>query len=451
MPPQPTGAALGDRVTVHPAAAIAGRIALPPDKSIAHRSAIFAALANGESEIVGYSDAADPQSTLACLRRLGVRIEQEDESLRVHGVGLGGLKAPDGPLDCGNSGTTMRLLAGVLAGQRFSSTLVGDASLSARPMERVAAPLREMGARITLTDGHAPIHIEPATLKGIEYALPVASAQVKSCVLLAGLYADGPTTVIETEPSRDHTERHLEVDVFEMGGRRHLTVDASHKPGYGLYVVPKDVSAAAFFLVAAAIVPSAILEMPGVGLNPTRAAVVDVLRLMGAHVEIKDERERGGEPLGDLRTLSQDGLHAVDLGGRIIPNLIDEIPALAVAMACAAGTSRISDAAELRVKESDRLALTARMLRGFGVEVEEHPDGLTIHGRGERWAEGQRPLSGGSTVETEGDHRIAMAAAVAALAADGSTTILDPACAAVSFPTFWEELDGMTGGMAIDG
>ena len=441
---------LGDRVRVQPAAAIAGRIALPPDKSIAHRSALFAALANGESEIVGYSDAADPQSTLACLRQLGVRIDEDEGSLRVHGVGLNGLAAPGAPLDCGNSGTTMRLLAGVLAGQRFPSTLIGDASLSARPMERIATPLREMGAQITLTDGHAPIHIEPAPLTGIEYALAVASAQVKSCVLLAGLYASGPTTVIETEPSRDHTERHLEIAAFDMGGQRHLTVDPSHKPGYGLYVVPKDVSAAAFFLVAAAIVPSAILEIPGVGLNPTRAAVLDVLRTMGAHIEVRDERERGGEPLGDIRTFSQDGLHAVDVGGRVIPNLIDEIPVLAVAMACAAGTSRISGAAELRVKESDRLALTARMLRGFGVEVEEHDDSLTIHGRGKRWAEGQRPLAGGSTVETEGDHRIAMAGAIAALAADGPTTILDPGCAAVSFPTFWDELDGMTGGMALD-
>ena len=442
---------LGDRVRVQPAAAIAGRIALPPDKSLAHRAAIFAALANGDSEIVGYSDAADPQSTLACLRQLGVSIEEKEGSLHVKGVGLHGLTAPDGPLDCGNSGTTMRLLAGVLAGQPFASTLVGDGSLSARPMERIAAPLRQMGAKIELTDGHAPVLIEPAPLTGIEYALPVASAQVKSCVLLAGLYAGGPTTVIETEPSRDHTERHLEIDVFEMDGRRHLTVDGSQKPGFGLYVVPKDVSAAAFFLVAAAIVPSAILEIPGVGLNPTRAAVIDVLQAMGAHIEIRDERERGGEPLGDIRTFSQTGLHSADLGGAVIPNLIDEIPVLAVAMACADGTSRITGAAELRVKESDRLQLTARMLRGFGVAVEEHPDGLTIEGRGKRWAEGQRPLAGGSTVVTDGDHRIAMAAAIAALAADGPTTILDPACAAVSFPRFWEELNGMTGGMALDG
>ena len=424
-------------VNVEPTVALAGRPALPSDKSISHRAAILAALAEGESEIVGYSDAADPQSTLACLRALGVSIHDEDGSLRVQGVGPRGFRAPSEPLDCGNAGTTMRLLAGVLAGQRFPSVLTGDASLARRPMERVAEPLRAMGARVTLDDGHAPVRIEGGRLRGIEYRLPVASAQVKSCVLLAALLADGSTTVVEPVPTRDHTERMLRLPAFEVGTERHLTVQGGAPVHPGLWVVPRDVSAAAFFLVAAAILPNATVELRQVGLNPTRSALLDVLRAMGARIEVSNEREHAGEPIGDLRTYAPDGLVGVEVGGVLVPNLIDELPVLAVAAACAEGRTVLRDAAELRHKETDRLAAMAAVLRAMGADVEEAPDGLTI--------EGGRPLRG-ATVESRGDHRIAMAAAVAALAADSTTTIRGADAVAVSFPRFFDELDALAGG-----
>ncbi len=428
----------GASVTIEPAIAIAGRVRLPADKSIAHRAAILAALADGESEIVGFPDAADPRSTLACLRALGVEAEAREDSLFVRGRGARGLRAPDGPLECGNSGTTMRLLAGVLAGSFFPSTLVGDESLSRRPMGRVAEPLGQMGARVELADGHAPVRIEGGRLRGITYRLPVASAQVKSAVLLAGLSAEGTTTVIEALPSRDHTERMLGLDVLELGGERHISVEGGRDVRPGLWVVPRDFSAAAFFLVAGSIVQNATLELLGVGLNPTRSALLDVLRAMGARIEVWNERERGREPLCDLRVYAPErGLTGVEVGGALVPNLIDEIPALAVAAAYAEGTTRIRDAAELRVKESDRLAAIFSFLSAMGARVELHEDGLTI--------EGGRPLHG-ATVESHSDHRIAMSAAVAALGASSPTTIRDAECVAVSFPGFWDELDGAAGG-----
>lgn len=423
--------------TISQATALAGRIRLPADKSIAHRAALFAALADGPSEIVGFSDAADPQSTLACLRALGVEVEERDESLYVAGRGLRGFTAPSGPLDCGNSGTTMRLLTGLLAGQSFESVLTGDESLRARPMDRVAEPLAQMGAGITLTDGHAPVRITGRPLRGIEYELPVASAQVKSAVLLAGLLASGETTVVEPVPTRDHTERMLGLDVFEMAGRRYVTVEGGRPVEPGLWVVPRDFSAAAFFLVAGAVVPHSALEMLGVGLNPSRAALLDVLRAMGAPVEVRNERRHGREPIADLVVLNEGRrLQGVSVGGALVPNLIDEIPVLAVAAACAEGRTEIRDAAELRVKETDRIAATAAFLRALGAEVEELPDGLVI--------EGGRPLRG-AEVESRGDHRIAMAAAVAALAAEGETTIHGAEASAVSFPGFWGELAALTG------
>lgn len=425
--------------TIPPTTTLAGRIRLPADKSIAHRAALLAALAHGPSEIVGFSDAADPQRTLACLRALGAEIEEREGSLHVEGRGLRGLAAPSGPLECGNSGTTMRLLAGLLAGQGFASTLTGDASLRARPMERLAEPLRRMGAEIALAEGgRAPVRIAGRPLRGIEFELPVASAQVKGAVLLAGLLAEGETTVIEPVPTRDHTERMLGLDVFEMGGRRHVSVEGGRPVEAGLWVVPRDFSAAAFFLVAGAIVPQSALEMKGVGLNPSRSALLDVLGAMGAPVEVRNERVRGREPIADLVVLNEGrGLQGVSLGGALIPNLIDEIPVLAVAAACAEGRTEIRDAAELRVKETDRIAATAAFLRAMGAEVEELPDGLAI--------EGGRPLRG-AEVESRGDHRIAMAAAVAALAADGPTTIRGAEAAAVSFPGFWNELRRATSG-----
>ena len=424
-------------VTVHPSPGVAGAARLPADKSIAHRAAILAAIADGETEVVGFSDAADPQSTVACLRQLGVEIEQDEAHLVVHGRGLDGLRRPDGPLDCGNSGTTMRLLAGVLATRPWPSTLVGDASLSGRPMERIAGPLRQMGARVDLADGHAPMTIHGGGLRGIAYRLPVASAQVKSAVLLAGLGAAGTTTVVEPVPTRDHTETMLGLSALSMGGERHVSVEGGRRVGAGLRVVPRDVSAAAFVLAMAATAQEAEVEMLGVGVNPTRTAFLDVLRAMGGRVAASNERTRGGEPMADLRASAPaDGLVGVDVGGDIVPNLIDEIPILSVVAAHAAGTTRIRDAAELRVKETDRIAATAAFLRAMGAQVEEHPDGLTI--------EGGHPLHG-AEVDARDDHRIAMSAAVAALTASGPTTIRGAEAAAVSFPGFWDVLDELAG------
>ena len=436
--------------TVHPAAALAGQPTLPADKSVAHRAALFAALADGETEIVGFSDAADPQSTLACLRALGVDAEVRDDgvedgepSLLVRGRGLH-LTEPSAALDCGNSGTTMRLLAGVLAGQRFASTLVGDASLSSRPMRRVTDPLGAMGAAIATADGGtAPLRIDGRPLRAQTYRLPVASAQVKSAVLLAGLYADGETTVVEPVPTRDHTERMLGLDVIEIGGERRVSVTGGQALPRGLRVVPRDVSAAAFFCVAGSVAEASTIELRGVGLNPSRTAFLDVLGAMGARVTVSNARERGGEPIGDLRIATSGGLNGVEIGGAVIANLIDEIPALAVAAALADGRTVIRDAAELRVKETDRIAATAAFLRALGASVTERPDGLVI--------DGGRPLRG-TTVDSRHDHRIAMAAAVAALSAAGPTTITNADAAAVSFPGFWRALEDVAAGsVALDG
>jgi 3-phosphoshikimate 1-carboxyvinyltransferase len=417
--------------TIHHTTRLSGTVALPADKSISHRAAMLSALGEGPSRIAGFPDSADPQSTLSCLRQLGIEMEREPGGpLRIEGRGLGGLRAPEAPLDCGNSGTTMRLLAGILAGQPFESVLTGDASLRARPMERIAAPLRRMGAEVELTDGGAPIHISGgAALEGMEYELPVASAQVKSCVLLAGLFAEGETTVIEPVPSRDHTERMLGLDVVEIGGARHLTVRQGHPVDARTWSVPKDFSAAAFFLVAASVVPDGELRLPGAGMNPSRNAFLDVLRAMGADVTAANERTKGGEPRADL-TVRPASLRGVQVGGRQIPNLIDEIPVLAVAGARAEGRTEIRDASELRVKETDRIAAMAEGLRTLGAEVETFDDGLAL--------EGPQPLTGAS-VDARDDHRVAMALAVAGLVAEEETTVEGAEAARVSFPGFWEE------------
>ena len=416
---------------IQPVDTLSGTVRVPSDKSVAHRAALLAALGDGVSEIRNYPASADPQSTLSCLRQLGVAIREESGRLVVEGVGLEGLHAASEPIECGNSGTTLRLLAGILAGQPFSSTLVGDASLSRRPMTRVTEPLGLMGAHIETEDGHAPVHLSGGRrLKGITYTLPVPSAQVKSCVLLAGLYAEGETTVIETVPSRDHTERMLGLDVFEMDGKRHLTVSGGQRIPARQWTVPRDFSAAAFFLVAGSIVPGGELVLPEVGLNPTRSALLDVLRAMGAQITVSNERVYGGEPVADLH-VQPSQLSGVTVGGSLIPNLIDEIPVLAVAAACATGRTEIRDAAELRVKETDRIAAIVKNLRAMGASVEEFEDGLAI--------EGGRKLKG-ATVESFDDHRIAMAMGVAGLVAEGETRVLGAKCAAISFPDFWEKL-----------
>jgi 3-phosphoshikimate 1-carboxyvinyltransferase len=428
-------------VVVEPAAAVAGRVTLPGDKSIAHRAAILSALAHGESEITGFSDAADPQSTVACLRALGVECETREGSLAVVGHGPEGLRAPSAQLDCGNSGTTMRLLAGVLAGRPFTTTLTGDASLSARPMERVAEPLRRMGAAVETASGHAPLRVRGGVLRGVEYRLPVSSAQVKGAVLLAGLQASGTTTVIETTPTRDHTERMLGLPVVKVGVECHISIPGGMSVPSGLRSVPRDFSAAAFFLAAGSVLDHSVLEMLGVGLNPTRAALLDVLQAMGANVTVSNERQRGFEALADLRVEGpRNGLSGVEVGPELIPSLIDEVPILAVAASAASGKTVIRGAGELRHKESDRLAATKAFLTAMGASVQETEDGLLI--------EGGRPLHG-ATVHCGGDHRIAMAAGVAALAASSPTTILGADCVAVSFPDFWRELDGITGGGSV--
>ena len=420
--------------SIKPTDSLLGTVSLPPDKSIAHRSALLSALADGTSQIVNYPNSADPQSTLSCIAQLGIEHEEKDGILLVHGKGLNGLKPSNEPIDCGNSGTTMRLISGILAGQSFDSTLIGDASLSKRPMARIANPLNEMGASIELTEGHAPIHIKGnQTLTGMSYTLPVASAQVKSCVLLAGLYAEGETTVIESKPSRDHTERMLSLSTLNMGDQRYITIQKGHRIAPCTWSVPKDFSAAAFFLTAGCIVPNSELRLQGVGLNATRSAFLDVLQAMGGQVTIENERTFAGEPIADLVVRSS-SLNSVKVDGDIIPILIDEVPILAVAAAFATGRTEIRHAHELRVKETDRIDAMVKNLRLLGAEVEEFEDGLAVTGG--------KPLQG-TTVESYDDHRIAMAMGIAGLQAAGETTIIDADCAKISFPDFWDQLAGL--------
>jgi 3-phosphoshikimate 1-carboxyvinyltransferase len=424
-----------DLKVVLPSKGLAGRARIPGDKSVAHRCALFAALGEGESRIVHFPEAADPQSTLACVQALGTEVAIEhDGILVVQGRGLRGWAAPSAHLDCGNSGTTMRLLAGLLSGQPFAATMIGDASLSGRPMGRIADPLTAMGARIRMTDGHPPLIVEGGDLSGIEYRLPVASAQVKSAVLLAGLYARGETTVIESKPSRDHTERMLGLDILEIGNERHISVQAGHTIPARTWAVPADFSAAAFFLVAATIVPGSLLKLHGIGMNRTRTGLIEVLRAMGANIKVTNERVLGGEPIADLAVKSAP-LSGVTIGGSIIPNLIDEIPILAVAAAAAEGKTVIRDAAELRVKETDRIDAMCAGLKAMGAHVTQQPDGLTIRGPAKLR---------GATVEARHDHRIAMALAVAGLTAEGPTTISGASAAAISFPGFWDELESVS-------
>jgi len=414
-----------------------GVLRVPGDKSISHRAAILGAIAHGTTRIWGFLRAEDCLSTLRCLGVLGVAMDDRGGALEIPG---GALREPEEILDVGNSGTTLRLLAGVLAGQRFHSVLTGDASIRRRPMDRIAEPLRRMGARISGRQGGrlAPLAISGGELSGITYATPVASAQVKSALLLAGLFADGDTVVQEPRQSRDHTERMLGAFGAEVV-RSGLTVRLRGPQALsGTEVrVPGDLSSAAFFLVAAALVPGSDLAVAGVGLNPTRTGVLDVLRMMGAAVEVRDLKEESGEPVGTVVVRGGGLLHGTVIGGDLIPRAIDELPVLAVAASLADGETVIRDAAELRVKESDRIEALARELGRLGAKVEAQPDGLAIVGT--------RRLRGGR-VASGGDHRIAMALAVAGLCADGAVTVDDPACIETSFPGFAEVLRHATGG-----
>jgi len=421
--------------SIQPAAGLNGEIVIPGDKSVSHRSIMLGALAKGESRVYGFLHGEDNHATLNAFRAMGVQIEElDDATLTIHGRGLHGLREPQDVLDCGNSGTTMRLMTGLLAGQNFFSVLTGDQYLRRRPMKRVIGPLSTMGARISGRDsGHlAPLAIDGGGLKGTDYCSPIASAQVKSALLLAGLYADGPTEVREPHLSRDHSERMLEF----FGARlRRFSAGVAIEPepdmvGQEVYV-PGDISSAAFFMVAALITPGSELLIKNVGINPTRSGVIDILQQMGGDIALQNEQQRSGEPTADLLVRSSD-LKGIEIGGSLVPRAIDEFPVISVAAAYAEGTTLIRDARELRVKETDRIAAMVSELRKMGAEVKGLDDGMEIIGRDR--------LSG-AAVESHGDHRIAMSMAVAGLPALAGVTISDTGCTATSFPNFWDLLD----------
>jgi len=425
--------------TIAPARRLRGRLRVPGDKSIAHRYAIFAALAEGRSTLAHFAPGADCRSTLTCLQGLGVEIKDgPDGTLYVMGRGSGRLRSPSLPLDAGNSGTTMRLLAGVLAGHPFSSTLVGDASLSRRPMRRVIAPLERMGARIDAADGRAPLTIHGARLHAITHAPETPSAQVKSAVLLAGLHADGTTTVAEPVATRDHTER----AIAAFGGRvavdglRVSVAGGQRFEGRDL-LVPGDFSSAAFWIVAAAALPGSKIDIDDVGVNPTRTALLDVLRRFGARVAVDVAATDAGEPRGSI-SVEADRAGAVTIEAAEVPALIDELPAIA-ALAAHGGQVDVRGASELRVKESDRIATLVAGFRALGIDAEERPDGFTVGGT----SRAARPSGG--TADARGDHRMAMAFAIAALAADGPSTIAGADAVAISYPEFFETLDRLVG------
>lgn len=407
------------------------------DKSISHRAVMFGSLATGTTEIEGFLAGEDCLSTIRCFRSMGVQIEQNGSSVKVFGRGLRELTAPDGILDCGNSGTTTRLLSGVLAAQHFDSVLSGDASIQRRPMKRVITPLRAMGADISSVAGNdcAPLSVHGKQLYGIHFNSPIASAQVKSAVLLAGLYASGQTTVTEPALSRDHTERMLrsfgaKVLTGSFEGRPSVTVTETQNL-YGTEIsVPGDISSAAFFLVGASIVPGSEVVLRNVGINPTRDGVISALRAMGAKIEVLEVRNEDSEPAADL-LVRYAPLHGTEIGGALIPRLIDELPVLAAAAAVAEGRTVIRDAAELKVKESNRIRTMAEGLSRLGATVRETEDGLII--------DGGAALHGGA-VESYSDHRIAMSFAILSLVTDGEVRISDPDCVNISAPSFYEDL-----------
>ena len=427
-------------LTITPSGPLKGTIAVPGDKSITHRAIILSALAEGDSTITSYCRGEDCLNTLRAFQAMGIQIEERPELLRVRGKGLWGLTEPAQPLDCGNSGTGIRLLAGVLAGQDFFTILTGDESIRRRPMGRVVKPLREMGATIAGRKGGelAPLAITGSRLRGLAYTSPVASAQVKSSLLLAGLYAEGTTRVSEPRKSRDHTERlfrYFGIPVQENAS----AVSIEGRPAVGWtgkpLVVPGDLSAAAFFIVGATLVPGSDVTVASVGINPTRAGLLEILSEMGANLQLINKREEAGEPVADIRVRSA-GLHGVQISSERIPQTIDEFPILCVAAALAEGRTTITDAGELRMKESDRIATMTAELRKMGVAVEESDTGLKIQGLGS----GQSNRLKGATCTSYGDHRVAMAMAIAGLTAEGHTTIQDTDCIETSFPGFESKL-----------
>lgn len=416
-----------------------GTLTVPGDKSISHRAVMFGALAEGTTTIHGFLKGADCLSTIGCFQAMGIDIEEKEDTIYVRGKGLRGLQAPDGVLDVGNSGTTTRLISGILAGQNFTSELSGDASLNTRPMKRIIAPLSMMGADITSKnkDGCAPLLIHGRPLSAIHYDSPVASAQVKSCVLLAGLYADGETSVTEPALSRDHTERMLRSFGADIRTEGRTCTITPPKTLHGQHIeVPGDISSAAFFIAAACITPDSDVLIQNVGINPTRAGILEVCRAMGADVSLENVREAGGEPVADIHARTS-RLKGTVIEGDIIPTLIDELPVIALMACFAEGQTIIQDAHELRVKESDRIAIVSDNLLAMGADVIPTDDGFLINSR-----QGSLTLHGAS-INCAMDHRIAMTFAVAGLNADGETVITDSDCVDVSYPDFFRQLEGL--------
>jgi 3-phosphoshikimate 1-carboxyvinyltransferase len=430
---------------IKPARNLTGQVNLPGDKSISHRAAIVAALARGPSVLTNYSTSQDCHSTLECLSRLGVTVAVDENTALVNGKGIGGFIEAGIALDCGNSGSTMRMLAGALAGQNFHSKLTGDSSLRSRPMGRIIEPLEMMGVRVDSNNGKPPLVITPQSeLKPIRYKLPVSSAQVKSCVLFAGLHAHGRTTVVEQEQTRDHTERMLkwfEAPIeLNQNATGEVEISVASRTDFDCRdtSIPGDISSAAFLIAAAALLPGSSLTIKAVGLNPTRTRFLAELLSVGAHLRIDNVKEICNEPVGDIH-VTGGFVHSPERGvkkisGKLIPQLIDELPLLAVVGSQLPGGIEIRDAGELRFKESDRLATTAQNLRAMGAEVDEFADGIAISGPVRLKA---------AHVDSHGDHRIAMAFSVAALIADGESEIKAPECVAVSFPGFFEALDSL--------
>jgi 3-phosphoshikimate 1-carboxyvinyltransferase len=423
---------------VEPVSALLGHVAVPGDKSISHRAVLLGAISEGEARVSGFGRSRDTESTLAAVRALGAEVDEHDvDTLTVRGVGLRGLRRPGAPIECGNSGTLMRLLAGIVSGQsgrRFE--LVGDDSLATRPMERVAEPLRRMGAGVATTDGHAPLVIEGAHLVSISYRLPVASAQVKSAVLLAGLFADGETTVVEALPTRDHTERLLERAGASVRRRpQSFSVQGAERIALGDVEIPGDFSSAAPFLVAAAIVPGSELTVHGVGLNPRRTGLLDVLERMGARIAVYNRRSLGGEPAGDVEIRASE-LVGASVTPAEVPTLVDELPLFALAAAHARGDSVVRGAGELRLKETDRIEGVTEELRRLGAHVRATPDGFRVRGVPAR-------VRGGA-FDARGDHRLAMLGAVAGISSREGVELHGAEAVEMSFPGFFRVLEQLT-------
>jgi len=422
-------------ITINPTASLRGEITVPGDKSISHRSIMLGAIANGITTVRGFLRGEDNLATMGAFRSMGIRIDDDGQTIAIHGKGLHGLSEPADVIDCGNSGTTIRLITGLLAGQAFFSVVTGDQYLRKRPMKRVVEPLTRMGARILGRDrgSLAPLAISGSSLNPITYDSPVSSAQVKSAIMLAGLYANGETSVCEPSLSRDHSERMLrlfgaKVETFKNG----VTVTGGIELQGGEINVPGDISSAAFFIVAGLIAPDSELLIRDVGVNPTRTGVLDVLTSMGGRIELLNEREVSGEPVADILVTSST-LRGVDISGSVVPRAIDEFPAICIAAACAEGTTRIRDARELRVKETDRISAVATNLRRLGVNVDECDDGMDISGVEQL---------GSAELDSFGDHRIAMSFSIAGMVSSGNITVNDVDCVATSFPTFYSILEG---------